>query len=383
VASLNLESNHQDISLPDLALGAEPGHEAIDRRSLMSAGAGQNSRMLPDEAVAPYCDALGDRLGALAKALEREQQAGRLSLAAASATTAFLQEIRATLAVMALKHGRQLLDVEPMPLTVDPTASGMPTIKDFWVLHEDREKAKEQLAQIPTPEQLVEQAREAIYAGRRPIKQQILWLQRAYMERLAATAIVTDFRQLDPVKLGSEKRDRLYSVSWTGIVRSLNLFECTTLHFVERGGWHVTGGVEDLRDLIDGVAGARTTLPEMLGLFNQAAWIVPRSIERVTIGPYHHGFTQNDEPIMRAFAAEASQEPYLLAATIDRAVTVKAAQRSTWDKLFGREPMESGPSVRYRVLVAPLGIKQLLGESDEDGQPATVYGLSRDGDLIL
>jgi len=369
--------------LPELALSAEPGHEAIERRSLMAAGAGQNARMLPDEAVVPYCDALGDRLGALALALEREQQGGRLSIAACAAASLFLNEIRATLAVMALKHGRQLLDVEPLPLTIDPTESGMPTVKEFWMLHEDRDRARDQLAQIPAPPQLVADALDQIYAGRRPIKQQILWLQRAYMERLAATAIVTDFRQMSPLKLGSDKSDRIYSVSWTGLVRSLNLFECVTLHFVERGGWHVTGGIEDLRDLIDSIAGGRADLPEMIGLLNQAAWIVPRSLERVTIGPYHHGFTQNDEPIQRAFAAAAGQEPFLLEATIERAVTVKAARRSTLDKLFGREPMESGPSVRYRIVLAPLGIKQLLGSADEDGQPATVYGLSADGELVL
>ncbi|MFN8477837.1 MAG: hypothetical protein U0074_08490 [Kouleothrix sp.] len=41
-----------------------------------------------------------------------------------------------------------------------------------------------------------------IYNGHRPVKQQILWLQRAYMERLAATSVVSDFRQSEPVKLG-------------------------------------------------------------------------------------------------------------------------------------------------------------------------------------
>jgi len=34
----------------------------INRHPLQSIGVGQNSRMLPDEAVVPYCDALGERL---------------------------------------------------------------------------------------------------------------------------------------------------------------------------------------------------------------------------------------------------------------------------------------------------------------------------------
>src|SRR6266496_1221835 len=109
------------------------------------------------------------------------------------AAKAFLRETRATILVMALKHGRQLLDVEPLPLTIDPTESGMPTFKDFWTLREDRDHAEEQLQQIPTREQLIAQATDAIYAGQRPIKQQILWLQRAYMERLSATPVVADF----------------------------------------------------------------------------------------------------------------------------------------------------------------------------------------------
>src|SRR5262249_48540111 len=155
--------------------------------------------------------------------------------------------------------------VEPVPLTIDPTESGMPTVKDFWQLHEDRDRAQAQLAQIPAREALVEQALDAIFAGRRPLKEQILWIQRAYMERLAATPIVTEFRQMQPIRLGEKRRGRLSVISWTGIIRSVNLFECTTLHFVERGGWHVTGGAADLRSLIDDMAGGRHTLPEIIG----------------------------------------------------------------------------------------------------------------------
>ena len=353
-----------------------------ERHPLLAAGAGQNTRTLPDEAVVPYCDALADRISHLSAAIQEEQKEGRLSIAACTATRAFLHELRATLTVMALKHGRQLLDVEPVPLTLDPTESGMPTVKDFWQLHEDRDRAQAQLAQIPAREVLIEQATEAIFAGRRPLKEQILWIQRAYMERLAATPIVTEFRQLPPTRVSEKRRDRLSVISWTGIIRSVNLFECTTLHFVERGGWHVTGGTADISGLIDDLAGGRHTLPEVIGLLNQAAWIVPQTVERVTIGPYYHRWTQNDELIERAFAAAHNEEPWMLRATIERAATTRAAQRSTMDVLFGREPMESGPSVRYKVLLVPLAVKQQLGDADEDGQPCAVYGVTKDGDLV-
>ena len=59
----------------------------INRHPLQSIGIGQNSRMLPDEAVVPYCDSLGERLGWLANALAEEQKEGRLSIAAAKAAT--------------------------------------------------------------------------------------------------------------------------------------------------------------------------------------------------------------------------------------------------------------------------------------------------------
>jgi hypothetical protein len=353
-----------------------------ERHPLLAAGAGQNTRMLPDEAVVPYCDILGDRLSRLGAALGEEQKEGRLSIAAFEATRAFLHEIRATLLVMALKHGRQLLDVEPVPLTVDPTESGMPTFKDFWTLREDRDHAQEQLQQIPNREELIAQATDAIYAGNRPIKQQILWLQRSYMERLAATPVVADFRQREPVCLDPKRRDKLYAVSWTGVVHSVNLFECCTLHFVESGGWHVTGGTKQLRDLVDDLYGGRHSLQEMVGLINQTPWIVPQTIERVTIGPYHHSWTQNDELVERAFAAANGQEPFMLRATIERAATTRALKRSTVDVLFGRQPMEAGPSLRYKALLVPLAIKQLLGDADEDGQPCTVYGVAGQGDLV-
>jgi hypothetical protein len=257
----------------------------------------------------------------------------------------------------------------------------MPTFKDFWTLRADRERAEEQLRLIPSREELLAQATDAIYAGQRPIKQQILWLQRAYMERLATTPVVADFRQQEPVRLSDKKNDRLYAISWTGVIHSVNLFECVTLHFEERGAWHVTGGLGELRDLVNNLAGGRHTLPEMIGLLNEAPWIVPRTIERVTIGPYHHGWTDNDELVTRAFAAANGTEPWMLGATIERAATTKIGKRSTLDVLFGRTPMEAGPSLFYRVLLVPLAIKQLLGDADEDGQTCAVYGVSKDGDL--
>ena len=354
----------------------------IDRHPLLAAGAGASERRLPDEAVVPYCDALGDRLGWLNGVLAAEQREGRMSIAAQKATQAFLHEIRATLMVLALKHGRQLLDVEPAPLTIDPTESGMPTVKDFWNLQEDRQHAQEQLAQIPDRPTLVEQALDGIFAGRRPVKQQILWLQRAYMERLAATPVVLNFRQSPPVRLPESGNDQLYAVSWTGLIGSLNLFECVTLHFIERGGWHVSGGAPALNSLIQDVAGGRHSLAEMIGLLNEAPWIIPQTIERVTVGPYHHQWTQNDELVEQAFAHANSADPFLLRATIERAATTRAAKRSTMDVLFGREPHEVGPSVKTRVLLVPLSIKQFLGDHDEDGQPCVVYGVSKDGDLV-
>src|SRR3954464_8285897 len=96
----------------------------INRHPLQSIGVGQNSRMLPDEAVVPYCDTLGERLGWLADALGEEQKEGRLASPAANAAQSFLREPRAPILVMALKLGRQLLDIEPLPLTIDPTESG-------------------------------------------------------------------------------------------------------------------------------------------------------------------------------------------------------------------------------------------------------------------
>jgi hypothetical protein len=361
--------------------------EMVNRHPLQSQGAGQAERLLPDDAVVSYCDRLGQRLSWLGSVIEEEQKDGRISIAAAQATHSFLRELRATMMVMALKHGRQLLQVEPVHLMIDPTESGMPTFKDFWMLRDDCEHAQEQLSQIPDRERLIVDATDAIFRGERPVKQQIQWLQRAYLDRLAATSVVADFRICDPVEMGrteprGKKGDKLWAVSWTGVVHSVNLFECTTLHFMERKGWHVTGGLDMLRDMINTMANGRHSLQEMIALCNEASWIVPQTIERVTIGPYHHQWTENDVFVQKAFGAAHAEEPWMLRCTIDRVATTRAAERSLSDKLFGREPMQAGPAVRSVALLVPLPIKQLLGDADEDGNPCVVYGVSRDGDLV-
>jgi hypothetical protein len=353
----------------------------INRHPLQSQGAGQAERLLPDEAVVGYCDQLGERFGWLRAALQEEQKEGRISIAAANATREFLHELRATMMVMALKHGRQLLQIEPLPLTIDPTESGMPTFKDFWTLREDCEHALQQLAQIPSHNELIEQATDAIFRGERPIKQQILWLQRTYLDRLAATSVVADFRIYPPIHLNTGGGNRLHSISWTGVIRSVNLFECTTLHFQERGGWHVTGGLDMLEDLINTCAHGRHPLQEIIGLCNEAAWIIPRTIERVTIGPYHHRWTENDVILRQAFAAYAD-DPWMLRCSIDRVATTNPGQRSFSDILFGREPMQAGPSIHSTFVLVPLQMKQYLGDADEDGNPDIVYGVSRNGDLV-
>ncbi len=354
----------------------------INRHPLQAQGAGQAERQLPDEAVVGYCDRLGDRLTWLGKVIGEEQKEGRISQAASQATHTFLHELRGTVMVMALKHARQLLDIEPVPLTIDPTESGMPTFKDFWQLRDDCEHAQEQLEQIPARDVLMEQAIDAIYHGDRPVKQQILWLQRAYMVRLAATPVVADFRVFDPVQISALGNDHVYAVSWSGVIRSVNLFECTTMHFIERGGWHVNGGVEQLRGLVQEFEHGHHGLQEMLGMCNEAGWIVPQTIERVTIGPYYHRWTENDDFIKQAFAVDADNDPWMLRCTIERAATTKAIQRSTMDKLLGREPMASGPSIKSTALLVPLRLKQQLGDRDEDGNVCAVYGLSKDGDLV-
>lgn len=353
----------------------------IERHPLLAAGAGQSERMLPDDAVVSYCDTLGNRLGWLSNALEHEQTAGRLSIAAYQATKTFLHEIRATLMVLALKNGRQLLQVEPAPLTIDPTESGMPTFKEFWTLHEDRDLAEGQLAQIPSRERLLEDAVDDIFNGRRPVKQQILWLQRAYMERLAATPVVADFRLMEPAQIGTTPADRAIVQSWTGVIRSVNLFECVTFHFTKRGNQNLNN-LADLHSLIESAAGGRNSLQEMLGLFNEAAQIVPRTIERVTIGPYLHKWTENDDLTRGAFGAAPGGDAFLLRAGIERAATTRSLKRSMMDVVFGREPMEAGPSLRYRVLLVPLALKQVLGDADEDNQPAAVYGVTDEGYLV-
>ncbi|NOK63847.1 MAG: hypothetical protein GFH27_549357n14 [Chloroflexi bacterium AL-W] len=354
----------------------------IDRHPLLTAGAGPAEQNLTDDAIVPYCDDLHQRLCWLDKVLEAEYKEGHLSRAAQKTTATFLQELCVTIAVLALKHGRQLLEVEPLPLTIDPTESGMPTFKDFWLLQEDRERAQQRLTHIPERAEVIDQAIEAIYGGHRPLKQQMLWLERSYLEQLANTPVVTDFRQMPTLRLSKKRGDQLFVTSWTGIIRSRNLFECTTLHFTERSGWHITGGQKDLMKLIDSIANGRHQLHETVGLLNQAPWIVPRTLERITIGPYHHQWTQNDDFIKHIFDASHSPSPFMLRATIERIATTGAAKRMPMDRLFGREPMEVGPNVCHRVLLVPLAMKQYLGDTDEEGQPCTVYGVSQEGDLV-
>lgn len=353
-----------------------------NRHPLQVLGAGQAQRQLPNEAVVPFCHQLSERLGWLGKVIGEEAREGRLGNVAAQGTQEFLQALSATTMVMALKHGRQLLDVEPVPLTIDPTESGMPTVKDFWTLRDDYEHAADLLSKLPSRDELLSQALDSIYSGQPPARQQILWLQRAYLTRLATTQVIADFTLHDPVNVGTDGDDTRYSLRWSGLVRSVNLFETTILEVIARSGWRAGGGVAELQKTLQLLADGRHALPEILGLCGEVPWVVPNTIERVTIGPYYHRWTENDSFVQQALAAAPDDEGWMLRCRIERAATTQPAPRSAMDKLFGREPMEAGPVERSALLLVPLSIKQHLGDADEEGNLCIVYGLSSTGDLV-
>jgi hypothetical protein len=125
--------------------------------------------------------------------------------------------------------------------------------------------------------------------------------------------------------------------------------------------------------------------PEMQTLFETLVelGIAPVMIERVHLGPLYHRWTQNDDRVQRVFAA-LSDEPFLMRLNIERALIAHTPGRPRLAGLFGSTPdtFHIGALGQERLIVVPVAAKQLLGDADEDGQPAHVYGLSRGGDLV-
>lgn len=367
-----------DPLIHDLSSGARlPGY--VDRESLINAGGGAAQAALEPADVVPYTRLIAQRLAWVEPVLRHQMGIDRLSRAAYRAAAGLADRIAQTMGVMALKHGRHLIGADPLPLTVDPTGSGFPTFKDFWTLADEVGHATERLATIPTEDALYAAALDAIFRGVAPAAQQARLLERGYLEQLQGKRVVEDCSVHAAVDGALPSGEAGRAWSYDRLVHSLNRFDSVTVH-------HATGSPEPDPARIQAVVGAQgMARPELLTLLGALTGLgmVPVMIERVHLGPLYHRWTQNDERIRQVFDA-LHDEPFLMRITIERALIARTPGRARLGGLLGSEPdtYRIGALGQERLLVVPVAAKQLLGDADEDGQPAHVYGLSRGGDLV-
>ena len=108
----------------------------------------ENLRRLTPEQIIPYFTKLSSRLSQLSEIATREQD---------EFVTDYINVVKNTLDCLFLKHQLGGEDKVDFSLTIDPSDSGFPTPKDFYLLEKDKEKAKQILGILPSRENIIEE----------------------------------------------------------------------------------------------------------------------------------------------------------------------------------------------------------------------------------
>src|SRR3989344_3071850 len=114
----------------------------------------ENIKRLDHSQTQPYLGRLHERLLHLRTVLGREQKDACI--------IPYLNIVITSIAGLQAKHVLNGQDQIDFSLTIDPTNSGFPTFKDFYLLEKTQEQAASALQQLPSRPQIIESIADAV-----------------------------------------------------------------------------------------------------------------------------------------------------------------------------------------------------------------------------
>ena len=202
--------------------------------------------------------------------------------------------------------------------------------------------------------------------------------------------------QNEPKLIDEDRDKRAYVIEWTAIEKGINVPVLYVMYLTQNRRsiplekrenptldffiYQSQNGIVDLRSLVCQMDQAIED-------------IRPKLIYKYIIGPYHDGLTNNTPEITNLF--DGVDEPSMLRFRIE-AVASQYQRRmmGRFGKIFGDEISRIlgfetvkevyGPLDNYdRRIIVPFGVKQIMGNKDEMGNPSQVYGITKGGEIIL
>ncbi len=302
-----------------------------------------------------------------------------------SYVTLYLEKLQRTLHCLSLKHQLPDQDAIDFQLTIDPTDSGFPTIKDFYLLKKNKEEAKKSLGQLSPRKSIIDDIRDALLENRSYVKAQIQLQRHNFYTSLLATDIVSEYELESPQLIEEKKERRFYTLMWNYIERGSHVpvlyrMCCTQDKKFQR---LEEGSHDALKTILYRTQYGKMDTKEIAHLIDeQITEIHPKLIEKYTFGPYHDEQTSNSEQLTKLLAE--SEDSSLLKFNIEKVVSREVKPHGTMlERLFGMKTEREvfGFVDKQTHIIAPFRIKQVLGNKDEYGMPCKVYGVTKTGDI--
>ena len=334
-----------------------------------------NLKRLSDNEVVPYLNRLKSRLENLSVVLKKEGD---------EFVIPYVDIITNSLGCMLAKYELDGQDKLDFSLTINPTNSGFPTPKDFYMLEKNKEEAKGNLETLPPRDEIINKIGSAVLRGDSCVNAQMLLRRFNFFSKVSRAKVLEGYYLNQPKFVKEDGKRRSYVLEWSCIERVTNLpvfYRLCLTHNKSSPPLEREFG-NNLKTVI-----YQTQFPNDIKSFvsfidNEVEEVHPKLLEKYTIGPYYDSLTRNNPQIVQLF--DGLEDPSLLKFTFEKILSEGVRQYGNWlDMITGKKTEREvfGPVDSETRIVAPFRIKQKLNGCDENGKPCKVYGITNGGEI--
>src|SRR3989338_9942690 len=335
----------------------------------------ENTRKLESEEIEFHLAGLNTQLLNAHKILQKEKDHFVLP---------YLVIVRNSIECLMLKHDLEGLNKVDFSLKISKNNSGFPTYSDFYLLINNKEKAKEYLDALPEREEIIDNLRNALFRGESGASAQIVLKRFNYYSRLAKTKTLKAYHFNEPKLIKEENERRLYTLEWSCIERATNLPALYRMSFTQNRSYAPLNQTENARletIIYDTQLGALDIKTLAHTIDREIAELHPKFIEKHTIGPFYNSFTNNSDEIQIILPTPDSS---VLKFTRERVLSIDVRQYGNiLDRLRGKKTEQEifGPIDYESRVIVPFRVKQKINTKPYQGL-CKVYGITNEGEIV-
>ncbi len=368
-----------------------------------------NVKSLEPQEISGYLEKMSLIIAALTKLFEApEKYSFEVPMQSAFDTRpqfcSFLKRLEFFFGALKRKFLLQHKGINTVSLSIDPTDSGFPHFTDLWNFSNDVKGADEQLKNIPSLDQIFNDAYDKIYKGIMPVREQLSYAKYNYFSYIKGKNIVREFEVEKPQLIGKKDEELLQKINFYGFDQRCNIFIFYSILATQNKNTSGTF-LNELRDVIDSSTGKSELMSNKFISVLEECYkrdlyqigtlldtvdrdIHPKAILKYTVGPYYSNNTFNEENMQKLFELEPN-DPFVFKFSVSGILSVKTVHEKSLMKqfmnsLFGNTNQRElfSDKFNYNYMITPFKIKQYLKDKDENNVPCKIFGMLDGGDLV-